>query len=180
MVYIFLAEGFEEVEAVTIIDYLRRAGIDIRSVSITVDINVTGAHAILMKSDLLIEDADFDACEMIVLPGGLPGTDYLAADERLTTKIKEFAAAGKKVAAICAAPTVLAEAGVLNGIKATCYPSRKDELNGAEYVEDAVVTDGIVTTSRGPSTAVRFALELIKLLKDQKTSDLIKADILLD
>ena len=85
MVYIFLAEGFEEVEAVTIIDYLRRAGIDIRSVSITVDINVTGAHAILMKSDLLIEDADFDACEMIVLPGGLPGTDYLAADERLAS-----------------------------------------------------------------------------------------------
>ena len=180
MVYIFLAEGFEEVEALTVIDYLRRAGVDIKSVSINGSCDVQGAHGVTVKSDIVFKDADFDACEMIVLPGGLPGTTYLGQCAELVAQIKNFAASGKKTAAICAAPTVFGKAGILVGKKATCYPSLEDDLTGADKVTDKVVTDGNVTTSRGPSTAVYFALELIRILKGEETKNVIKSDILLD
>ena len=180
MVYIFLAEGFEEVEALTVIDYLRRAKVDIKSVSITDDTAVKGAHGVTVKSDITIAEADFDACEMIVLPGGLPGTTYLGQCARLVSEIKDFASSGKRIAAICAAPTVFGKAGVLVGKKATCYPSLENDLTGADKVTDKVVTDGNVTTSRGPSTAVYFALELIKILKGEEVKNVISSDILLD
>ena len=180
MVYIFLAEGFEEVEALTVIDYLRRAGVDIKSVSINKSVDVKGAHGVTVKSDITLADADFDACEMIVLPGGLPGTTYLGQCAELVSQIKNFAASGKKTAAICAAPTVFGKAGILVGKKATCYPSLEGELTGADKVTDKVVTDGNVTTSRGPSTAVYFALELIRILKGEEIKNNVKADILLD
>ena len=179
MVYIFLAEGFEEVEALTVIDYLRRAGVDIKSVSINSSTDVKGAHGVTVKSDMTITDADFDACEMIILPGGLPGTTYLGQCSELVSQIRKFASEGKRTAAICAAPTVFGKAGILVGKKATCYPSLEADLTGAEYVTDTVVTDGAVTTSRGPRTAVYFALELIKILKGEDVMKNISEDILL-
>lgn len=180
MVYVFFAEGYEEVEALTVVDYLRRGDVDVKMVSITDDIMVRGCHGVNIEVDLLLKDADFDACEMIVLPGGLPGADYLGENKLLLKKIAEFAESeDKRIAAICAAPEVFAKAGVLDGKNATAYPTKEYALGNVTYLTDKVVTDGNITTSRGPSTAVDFALELLELLAGRAVRETIQADILL-
>ena len=178
MVYVHLAEGFEEVEAMTIIDLLRRADIETETVSITGRLPVTGAHGIEVVADILFDDAVYGTCEMIVLPGGMPGATNLDAHEGLREKIFSFHNQGKKLAAICAAPLVLGHAGVLKGKKATCYPSFEKELEGAETSEDPVVSDQGVITSRGPATAMAFALKLIEELKSKETADEIASGLL--
>jgi len=178
MVYVHLAEGFEEVEAMTIVDLLRRAGIETETVSITGHLPVTGAHGVKVVADILFEDAVYADCELIVLPGGMPGASNLDAHEGLREKIYSFCNQGKLLAAICAAPLVLGHAGVLEGKKATCYPSFEKELTGAEPQEDAVVSDGGVITSRGPATAMAFALALIEELKGKDAADEIAAGLL--
>ncbi len=179
MVYLHLAEGFEEVEAVTVADILRRGGVDVRTVSMTGERAVTGAHGIPVTADLLFEEADYDACEMIVLPGGMPGTTNLDAHEGLRENIRAFASGGKKVAAVCAAPMVLAHAGVLEGRSATIYPGMEDELRGggAAPGEGAVVKDGNIITSKAPGTAMVFALCLLGELAGAETAGEVEAGL---
>ncbi len=174
MVYIFLATGFEEIEALTCIDILRRGGVDAKSVSITGDYTVKGAHDIPVIADMLFEEADKDACEMIVLPGGMPGAQYLQDHEGLGEMIKEFAPAGKWVCAICAAPMVLGHHGVLEGKKATIYPGMEDRLSGAEAVDAAAVRDGNIITGRAPGAAMEFALTLLEALKGKDVMEEVR------
>ena len=177
MVYIFLADGFEEIEALTVVDLLRRASISIAMVSITGDREVTGAHQIKVASDLLFEEADYSDARMLVLPGGLPGTDNLLAHKGLDGLLKEFSQMGRTLAAICAAPKVLGEKGLLVGRGATCYPGYEDKLVGARYMNQDVVTDGNIVTSKGMGTAIDFSLEIINKLKSKAEADRIASAI---
>ena len=178
MIYVHLATGFEEVEAVTIADVLRRAGLTAALVSITGDKAVTGAHGITVTADMLYEEADYEACEMIVLPGGMPGTANLGAHEGLVKHIRCFAENDKYVAAICAAPMVLGAAGVLDGKKATIYPGMEDKLGGGRHKKDPVVIDGKLITSMGPGTAMLFALELVRQLAAKEICEQVKKGLL--
>ncbi len=163
-VLIFMAEGHEEIEALTVVDILRRAGIEIYMVSITGNKKVPGAHGITTYCDKLIETVNFDAADMLVLPGGMPGTLNLALCEPLMDQIHGFNTSKKGLAAICAAPTVFGKAGILKGRKATCYPGMEKDLLGADVSTDDVCHDGHIITSRGMGTAIPFALEIVKTL----------------
>ena len=178
MVYVHLATGFEEVEALTVIDLMRRAGIDVKSVSITGEKRVMGTHNIPVEADIIFEEADYDGCEMIVLPGGLPGADHLGEHEGLTAHIRSFAENDKYLAAICAAPQVFGAQGVLEGKKATIYPSMEGCLKGAQPQDEIVVTDGRIITSMGPATAMPFALKLIEVLKGKECSEKVASGLL--
>lgn len=177
-VYIFLANGFEEIEGLTVVDLLRRAEIDIQMVSIQDNIHVTGSHNITVKADCLFQEAKIDEADMLVLPGGMPGTVNLLHHLQLTQKIKEFHKQGKLLAAICAAPSVFGALGVLNGKKACCFPGFEEKLLGAKIQYDAVVQDGNVITSRGMGVANDFALKIIEQLADKKTADSVKEKVL--
>lgn len=176
-VYIFLAEGFEEIEGLTVVDLLRRAEIDITMVSITGKRQVTGSHGIIVTTDSLFEEVDFEDADLLVLPGGLPGTLHLMEHEQLGQLLQSFQQNGKGLAAICAAPRVLGTKGLLAGKKATCYPGNESYLNGATVVEADVVEDGNVVTSRGMGTAIDFSLSLIRRLLDGETAKKIAASI---
>ncbi|MCR5482718.1 MAG: DJ-1/PfpI family protein [Clostridia bacterium] len=178
MLYLHLAEGFEEIEAVTVVDILRRARFDIQTVSLTGSLDVTGAHGITISADTIIEKADYDDCDMIILPGGMPGTVNLAQSEILMNRIREFAEGNKYVAAICAAPMVLAAAGILQGKKATIYPGMENKLEGAKVKKDTVVTDGRIITSKGPGTAMEFALVIVELLRGKPIASTLKKDLI--
>lgn len=167
-VYIFLAEGFEEIEGLTVVDLLRRAKIDIQMVSITGDIKVTGSHQITTIADVLFEDADFRDAELLVLPGGMPGTNHLMEHKGLDKLLKEFYRNGKSLAAICAAPSVLGTKNLLTGKNATCYPGFEEKLYGANVKQSPVVSDGNITTSRGLGTAIDFSLAIIKNMKGEE------------
>lgn len=170
MVYIFLADGFEEIEALAPYDLLKRAEIPVQLVSIMGEREVCSVHDLVVKTDVLFEEADFDSCEMIVLPGGLPGADRLAAHAALYERLQEFLATGRKVSAICAAPArVLGDKGLLKGRKATAYPGNEDALIGAEVSNDPVVVDGNLITSQGPGTAMAFGIAIIESLADGET-----------
>lgn len=171
LVYAFLADGLEEVEALAVVDILKRAGIETKTVSVKADKEVKSSHDIIIKTDLLFEEADFDKADMIFLPGGIPGTPNLAAHKGLMDKIVEFNEKGKKIAAICAAPSILGNLGLLEGKKATCYPGFEDELKGADYTSDKVVTDGNITTAKGLGAAIEMGLELVKIFIDKDTAD---------
>ncbi|RMD52019.1 MAG: DJ-1/PfpI family protein [Nitrospirae bacterium] len=175
-VLILLAEGFEELEAVTIIDVLRRAEIDVTVAGLK-EGAVKSARGIRIIPDTTLDevkDKDFD---MVVLPGGQPGTDNLAADERVKELIRKMYSKGKYTAAICAAPYVLSEAGVLKEKAATSYPTFQEKLKAKEVVpSEKVVIDGNVVTSQGPGTALNFALKLVELFKGkEKAQEISKA-----
>lgn len=176
-VFIFLADGYEEIEGLTVVDLLRRANIDITMVSITGDRNVTGSHGITSMADTLFEETDFSEADMLVLPGGMPGTTNLLKHPGLDQLLKSFAGKGKQLAAICAAPRVLGEKGLLSGKNVTCYPGNEYGLIGAHVLPAAVVTDGNITTSRGMGTAIDFSLSLIKNLKGTEEAHRIAAAI---
>ena len=161
-VFIFLANGVEEIEALTVVDLLRRVNIEIATVSITGNQFVTGSHQITVKADILFEHVDFKDAEMLVLPGGMPGTKHLAAHDGLAQLLTSFHAKGKRISAICAAPSVLGEKGLLKGKNATCFPGFETALIGAYVKNAAVVTDGNIITSKGMGTAIDFSLALIK------------------
>lgn len=169
--YIFLADGFEEIEGLTVVDVLRRAGVETATVSVTGKKNVTGSHGIVVQADVLFEEADPAAAELLVLPGGMPGTLHLAAHEGLGRLLKEHAAAGKKLAAICAAPSVLGGLGLLAGESAACYPGFEEKLAGADVKYEPVVVSGNITTSRGMGTAIPFALALAAQMRDPETAE---------
>lgn len=175
---IFLADGFEEIEGLTVVDILRRAGIDISMISINGKKKVTGAHGIALDTDEDIVQCDPDKLDMLVLPGGMPGTTNLAACEKLTEALKKADQEKRGIAAICAAPSVLGDLGFLKGKKAVCYPGFESRLTGAEVLAVPVVTDGHITTSRGMGTAIAFALELMKRLKDEETAKQVGRSIL--
>lgn len=175
---IFLADGFEEIEGLTVVDILRRAGIDISMISINGKKKVTGAHGIALDTDEDIVQCDPDKLDMLVLPGGMPGTTNLAACEKLTEALKKADQEKRGIAAICAAPSVLGDLGFLKGKKAVCYPGFESRLTGAEVLAVPVVTDGHITTSRGMGTAIVFALELTKRLKDEETAKQVGRSIL--
>ena len=176
-VYVFLADGYEEIEGLTVVDLLRRAEIDTAMVSITGDLYVTGSHQIAVKADVLFEMTDFSDADMLVLPGGMPGTKNLTAHGGVDQLLKEFHAKGKKLSAICAAPSVLGSKGLLKGIEATCYPGFENTLEGADVKEEAVVIDGSVITSKGMGTAIDFSLAIIKSLAGAAVAQRIAASI---
>lgn len=169
-VYTFLANGFEEVEALCVIDLLKRASMDVVMVSVSGDLKVNGAHNIDIMADVLFEDASFEDVDVLFLPGGMPGTKNLDNHEGLKQKLVEFNNNGKLITAICAAPMVLGHLGILNGKDATCYPGFEQELIGANVLYDNVVVDGNVITSRGMGTAIDLGLKLIELLIDKDAS----------
>lgn len=176
-VYIFLADGFEEIEALTVVDLLRRANIDIVTISMTGDKLVTGSHRISTVAEVLFHEMDYSDADMLVLPGGMPGTKHLGGHPGLDTLLKDFAARNKNIAAICAAPSVLGTKGLLEGKKATCYPGFEDALHGAKHMREDVVTDGNIITSKGLGTAIDFSLAIIRKLKGAEEAKNIAGQI---
>ncbi len=160
---IFLADGCEEIEALTVVDTLRRAKMEILMISITGQKEITGSHQIKFQAEELIENVDFSELDGLVLPGGMPGTNHLSENEKVLSLVKEFAGEGKMLAAICAAPSVLGRAGVLEGKNATCHPGFEEKLLGAiPSTATTVVRDGNIITSRGMGTAIDFALAIVR------------------
>ena len=177
---IFLAKGFEEMEVACPTDILRRAAVDVITVSISDTKQVEGAHNITFTADVLFDDIDFNEIEMIVLPGGMPGAANLANHTQLCGKILDFADADKRIAAICAAPSVvLGGLNLLKGKEAICYPGFEAGMRAGKISEKSVVTDGFITTAKGPGVAVLFALELVKIIKGELTAQKIRNDLCL-
>ncbi|MCR5743237.1 MAG: DJ-1/PfpI family protein [Lachnospiraceae bacterium] len=178
-VYAFLADGFELVECLAVVDVLRRGRVDIQTVSITGNRVVTCSHGVPVTADKLWEEIDASDAKMLFLPGGKKGTDSLAVFKPLIDALKKAAAdPDRRVAAICAAPSVLGQNGLLVGRECTCYPGFEDKLIEAEYVpHKGVVTDGNITTARGMGVSTDMGLELLALLRDRALSDTIKAQI---
>lgn len=175
-VCVFLANGFEEIEGLTVVDLLRRAEVEVTTISITGEKTIHGAHGIDVQADTLFEEMQYEEQDMLVLPGGMPGTRYLGEHEGLKQLLVHFYRSQKYIAAICAAPSVLGQYGFLNGRRATSYPGFEDALVGAEYVEDAVAVSDFVITSRGLGTAIDFSLVLIeKLVGKEKAEQIGKA-----
>jgi len=172
-----LATGFEEIEALTIVDVLRRAGVEVVMAALD-SLHVTGAHGIVVVADVLIKDVDGTAYDLIALPGGLPGATNLAADATTQALLKSFDAKGKAIAAICAAPYALQTAGVLKN-SYTCYPGYQAKIDRAGYTDkDKVVINANITTSQGPSTAMLFALALVEQLCSKEIKDNLAKDLL--
>lgn len=174
-----LAQGCEELEAVTIIDLLRRAGIEVVTAGLD-DGPVTASRGVRLLADVPLDEVLGQEFDMIVLPGGLPGSDHLDADERVQGLLKRLSEEGKVTAAICAAPKALATAGLLDGRKATSYPGVIDAmgLSSTKVLEEAVVEDGTVITSRGPGTAMDFSLALIERLLGRDARDSVEGPLM--
>ena len=173
-----LAQGCEELEAVTVVDLLRRAGIEVITAGLD-DQPVHASRGMVLIADMTLDAALLREFDMIVLPGGLPGAEHLRNDQRIIDTLKEMAASDRYTAAICAAPRVLAEAGLLDGKRATSFPGALDvtAVVALQYQEAAVVVDGKVITSRGPGTAMDFALTLIETLVGRSTRDEVEAGL---
>ncbi len=161
MIYVFLATGFEDIEAIAPVDIMRRAGIEVQTVSITGEQVVKSAHGIGIASDLLLSEVDFRKAEMLVLPGGLPGATNLDACKPLTDALVKHYKAGGSIAAICAAPMVFGHLGLLEGCRATCYPGFETELRGADYTAAIVEQDGRIITGKGPAAAFEFGYTIV-------------------
>lgn len=169
-VCVFFGTGYEEIEALTVVDILRRQGIDTEMVSVMGEKTVMGSHQIPVVMDSLIENVDFDKVDMLVLPGGLEGTKNLEACALLMEQVDAFAAAGKAVCAICAAPSILGHRGILKGKKAIAYPGFEEQLEGAIVTYEPAVQDGNIITGRGMGCSISFALKIVEYLVDDKAS----------
>lgn len=174
---ILFANGYEEVEALTVVDLLRRAKIGCEILSVADSGQVTGSHGISIGADRNFSGTDFSQYDGVILPGGMPGTTNLAADERVLALLRSFAAAGKLTAAICAAPTLLAKAGLLDGKKAVCYPGMEEQLTGAKVSFDPVAVDGTVITSRGLGTAIPFALSIVQYFEGRERAEALASSV---
>lgn len=163
-VCVLFAEGFEEIEAVSIVDILRRADVDVTTLGVA-ERRVTGSHGITVETDRSLAEASSEIWDMVILPGGIPGSTHLRDSPEVQKLIREQASSGRRIGAICAGPIALGAAGVLQGRRATSYPGFERELSGCRYSEDRVVTDGNIITSRGPGTAMEFALEVVRELR---------------
>lgn len=177
MIATLLANGFEEIEALTPVDVLRRAGLDVKTCSIG-EREVMGAHGIRVLADLTEDELDISKVNMLILPGGMPGATNLDASPLTDTLINEVTSKGGRLAAICAAPLVLGRRGLLKGKRATCYPGFEDELLGATATGEGVVTDGNITTAKGMGVALEFAHELVRLTLSEEKAAEISASIM--
>ncbi len=175
---VLLADGFEEIEALTAVDLLRRARIYVDTISISDDYMVHGAHGINVQTEDLFEEVNFAEFDMIVLPGGMPGTTNLEEHKGVQRVVKDFYENGKYIGAICAAPGILGAMGILKGKRAACYPSVEERLSGAVIMKVPVVQDGNIITSRGMGTAIDFALKLIEVLTDKLKAEEISDSII--
>jgi 4-methyl-5(b-hydroxyethyl)-thiazole monophosphate biosynthesis len=178
--YIHLAEGFEEIEAITIIDVLRRAGLKVISVSVTGNRMVTGSHRIEIKADQLFEEVDYSAGEMIILPGGMPGSKNLNEHEGLKQQIIDYQRRGKYLAAICAAPIVFGNLGILKGKRVVCYPGYEAHLIGAEVLSNSYMVDNNIITGRGAGVALQFSLEIVTILKGEESAIQLRKAMLVE
>ncbi|MDR0943780.1 MAG: DJ-1/PfpI family protein [Ruminococcus sp.] len=177
IVYVFLADGFEEIEAICPIDILRRGNVNVVTVGVTGKL-VTGSHGITVTADKEIGELDLKTpFDMIVLPGGMPGTDNLQANETVKMFITEAQKRYRYIAAICAAPKILGAMGVLSGSRVTCYPGYEDELNGVVTTIESVVRDGKIITAKGAGVALEFGFELLAALTDRTTAHKIAASM---
>ena len=171
MIYVLLAHGFEEIEALTVVDILRRANIDVKMVSISNGISVAGAHNITVQADITMDMIQKDEMEMLILPGGMPGTDNLEKSEEVIDLITYANDNGKYISAICAAPKILGKMNILKLKSAVCYPGYEGELIGANISEEDVVIDGNIITSKAAGTASSFAFALVEVLLNKKTAN---------
>jgi len=178
-IFIFFAEGFEEVEALSVVDTLRRAGITIQMVSITGKKTVTGAHGITITMDALFHEINFNDADGLVLPGGMPGTENLQQFLPLEMLLRDFYAKKKMIAAICAAPKILGNLGLLEGRKATCYPGVEETLKGATISNQTVVVDDFIITGRGVGVALDFALAIVKYIKGSEMASTLREKMVL-
>lgn len=170
-VCVFFGTGYEEIEALTVVDILRRQGIDTEMVSVMNEKTVMGSHQIPVVMDSLLEEVDFSKVDVLVLPGGLAGTKNLEACEALMKQVDTFAATGKTVCAICAAPSILGHRGILKGKRAIAYPGFEDQLEGAVVTYEPVVQDGNIITGRGMGCSISFALKIVEHLSGSDASD---------
>ena len=177
-VIIFLAEGFEEIEAISIIDVLRRAEVSVTTVSVSKEKEVKGAHNVPVVADNLFDEVDFASFDMLVLPGGMPGAKNLQEHEGVIKQIEAFEK-NKQVGAICAAPMILGGMGLLKGKRATCYPGFEAELIEAKITDEPVTVDGNITTGKGPAFAIQFALQLVETLAGKGTRNEVSNGLLL-
>jgi protein deglycase len=178
-VFLFLAEGFEETEAIGTVDVLRRAGIDAETVSISNSLDVTGAHGIKIHADQLLKEADIRIPDALILPGGMPGAKNLKECEPLKELLLDQYRSDRIVAAICAAPMVLGTMGLLKGHRATCYPGFEDFLIGAKVTGKATETDGNVITGKGPGFVFDFALAIVTAVRGKAVAEEVAAGMLL-
>lgn len=177
-VAVLLADGFEEIEAITVIDVLRRAELTVSAVGVH-GARATGSHAIEVTCDTTLDALDASRVDWVVLPGGMPGARVLADDARVQALVRAHHERGRALAAICAAPMALGRAGVLRGKRATCFPGFEAELAGAEVdTRSRVVVDGDVITSRGPGTALEFALAIVRAAKGDALADKLTSGML--
>ncbi|MFY9150623.1 MAG: DJ-1 family glyoxalase III [Prolixibacteraceae bacterium] len=177
---VHLAEGFEEIEAIGIIDVLRRADLDVKIVSMTGNLVVTGAHQVKISADVLFEQVSYDKIDAIVLPGGMPGASNLNAHEGLKAQITKFNQEKKQLAAICAAPLVYGNLGILKGKKAVCYPGFESQLNGAEILSVAATESGNVITGRGPGAVFSFALKIVERMVSVEKAEILAKQMLVE
>lgn len=179
-VFAFVADGLEEVECLAVVDVLRRSGVEVTLVSVMGKKEITGAHGIRFQADALFEEVNTDEADVLFLPGGMPGTVNLKAHEGLSEAICRANKQGRRLAAICAAPSILGEMGLLKGRTATCYPGFEDMLHGASCTLQGVVTDGNITTARGLGYALDLGLELVRLLLGSQHTARLKSAIQYD
>ena len=177
-VAVLLADGFEEIEAITIVDVLRRADVQVRTLALKSK-TVQGAHGIAIEADALLDHEQSKDWDLVVLPGGQPGANTLRDDPRVASLIERQFGQNRKVAAICAAPIALGAHGMLKGRHATCYPGFEDQLRDAKLTLEPVVVDRDITTSRGPGTAMAFALNLVEQLQGKSKADSVRKGMLL-
>ena len=174
MIYVFLATGFEDIEALAPVDIMRRAGLEVQTVSITGERVVESAHGVGIVSDMLLPNVDFSEAEMLVLPGGLPGSTNLDACQPLTQAIVRHFEAGGAIAAICAAPLVFGHLGLLQGRRATCYPGIEPELKGAICTSAIVERDDNIITGKGPGAAFEFGYTIVEFFRGKSVSQILR------
>ena len=180
MIYIYLADGFEEVEALFPLDLMRRASLDVKTVSVTDSLEVTGSHGITVKADLTVKSAEYDPlnAEMIMLPGGMPGTLNLDASAEVHAALDHAYENGRLIAAICAAPSVIGKKGFLKDKEATSYPGFEQYLIGRKETDGKCVRDGNIITAAGAGVAMEFGLKIVEALSGKETADRIKNAII--
>ncbi len=179
-VFVFLADGFEEIEALATVDVLRRAGLDVKTVSVTKKEMVKGAHGVLVAADLLFEKGEFSKALALVLPGGMPGAETLKSHQGLAELLKSQDAQKKTIGAICAAPMVLGSLGLLKGRKATCYPGFEDQLKGAKATGNLVEKSDHIITGKGPGATFEFAFKLVETLKSKEIVGELKSGMCIE
>jgi 4-methyl-5(b-hydroxyethyl)-thiazole monophosphate biosynthesis len=176
-VLVTLAPGFEEIETITVVDILRRAGARV-TLAATEEGPIEGSRRVSVLSDTLIDQVDDKEFDLVILPGGQPGTTNLQNNSKVKAIIQNMHQSGKQIAAICAAPTVLQSAGILQSTAVTSHPSVKDQLTGIDYSEERVVVDGNIVTSRSPGTALEFALKLVEILFGRDRMDTVNRGVM--